>query len=174
MEDIQQLNIIRDGNKIRIVVVPRIIFKGKRTIDWNEVEKYLMRYVGNTVEIEETKELVYIGREFPNEYKGSNYSKKLRGALLKAKANAVQIVDQMIQTATGKTYMENRKEKSKERARNGWYYYKTYFAIPVYMEEQKTDFYNLYSARLVMNHTKKKLYLYDMVDIKKEDHILIK
>lgn len=173
MEDGQKNNILKDENGRRIVIVPKIIFKGKRTINWNEVEKYLMKYIGTTLEIEETKELVYIGREFPSEYKGSNYSKKLRGALLKAKANAVQIIDQMIQTATGKTYMENRKEKSKEKAQNGWYYYKTYFAIPVYMEEQKTEFYNIYSARLVMNHARKRLYLYDMVDIKKESSINI-
>ena len=32
-----------DGNKF--VIIPQIIFKGKRSISWDQVEKYLMQYI---------------------------------------------------------------------------------------------------------------------------------
>ncbi len=45
----------------------------------------------------------------------------------------------------------------------------TRFALPIYDNEQKTENYNVYSARLVVNVNAKGIkYLYDVVDIKKE------
>lgn len=38
--------------------------------------------------IVETKDIVYIGINFPDEYKGSKYTRHLKGASAKAKANA--------------------------------------------------------------------------------------
>ncbi len=112
--------------------------------------------------------MIYIGKDFPAEYKGSNYSKNIRGAILKAKANAVQGIAELINIATEKTWVENKKEKHKKMAKNGWYYFKTRFALPVYEGKKKTNYYNIYSARLVVHASSKRLYLYDMVDIKKK------
>ena len=50
-----------------IVVIPQIIFKGKRSISWKEVEKYLIRYIGKVFEISETKDLILIDRMFVDE-----------------------------------------------------------------------------------------------------------
>jgi hypothetical protein len=48
-------------------------------------------------------------------------------------------------------------------------YYTTRFALPLYDNEKKTSDYNVYSGRLVINCTSSgKMYLYDLVDIKKE------
>ncbi|MFR2848177.1 MAG: hypothetical protein ACLTC4_14015 [Hungatella hathewayi] len=42
MKEINQVIISVDETGKRIVVIPKIIFKGKRSIDWREVEKYLL------------------------------------------------------------------------------------------------------------------------------------
>lgn len=51
-----------------------IIFKGKK-ISWDDVEKYLRKYVGEVYSIAEDKEIVFIGTELPGEYAGSVYTK---------------------------------------------------------------------------------------------------
>lgn len=158
-----------DGNKI--VVIPMIIFQGKRTINWDEVEHYLLKYVGNMIEVAETKDIIYIGKQFPDEYKGSRYTRYLRGAYAKAKANAVQGLPELIPIATHRKWAKNKKNKHEKQASNGWYYYKTRFAIPVYDFEDGKGKYNIYSARLVVNYSKNKLYLYDVVDLKKESSV---
>ncbi len=43
------------------------------------------------------KEIIYIGNDLPDEYTGSNYTAKLKGALAKAKANAAQGIPEMIE-----------------------------------------------------------------------------
>lgn len=45
-----------DSNGRKIVVIHDIIFKGKRKIDWKDVEQYLKRYVGNVYEIATNQE----------------------------------------------------------------------------------------------------------------------
>lgn len=164
-----EVQIAKDTAGHNIVVLPGIIFKNKQDIDWNAVEEYLQKYVGEIVTIAETKDIVYIGIDFPDEYKGSKYTKRLKGANAKAKANAAQGITEMVEIATEKRFTENRKDKHATDAGNGWYYYTTRFAMPVYENDLKTDTYNIYSACLLINHTKfGKMYLYDLVDIKKE------
>lgn len=72
-----------DGNQI--VVINDIRFKGRQNINWDEVEQYLKQYVGKFVEIAESKEIIYIGNDLPDEYTGSNYTAKLKGLLQKQK-----------------------------------------------------------------------------------------
>ena len=86
-----------------------IAFKGKRSVEWSDVEKYLRQYVGDFYQIAETEDIIYIGTDLPDEYSGSNYTKHIKGTIAKAKANAAQ-------------------------AKNGWYRYDTRFALPVYDE----------------------------------------
>lgn len=84
------VKIITDKDGGRLVVISKILFKGKRSICWNEVKEYLRQYVGDSYMIEDTKDTVYIGSDFPDEYTGSKYTYSLKGANAKAKANAVQ------------------------------------------------------------------------------------
>ena len=75
----------------------------------------------------------------------------------------------MLEIAANKTYCQNHKTKHNSDAQNGWYYYITRFALPIYENKIKTNQYNIYTGRLVINHTSTgKMYLYDLVDIKKE------
>lgn len=165
----KKLQIINDLTGNKVVVLPAIIFKNKQKIDWNAVEKYLQKYVGEIVTIAESKDIVYIGAAFPNEYKGSQYTKQLKGANAKAKANATQGIIEMLEIATERRFRENRKKRHTDNAKNGWYYYTTRFAMPVYENEMQTEKYNIYAACLLVNHSENgRMYLYDLVDIKRE------
>ncbi|MDE6620496.1 MAG: XRE family transcriptional regulator, partial [Lachnospiraceae bacterium] len=112
---------------------------------------------------------IYLGTDFPDEFAGSKYTRKSKGARAKAKANVAQGVRELIEIATNKTFRENHKEKHSTDARNGWYYYTMRFALPIYDNEKKTNQYNVYTGCLVVNCALGgKMYLYDLVDIKKE------
>ena len=103
----RNISVTKDVNGNQIVVINDIRFKGRQNIDWDEVEKYLKQYVGEFVEIAESKEIIYIGNDLPDEYTGSNYTAKLKGALAKAKANAAQGIPEMIEIAENKRFREN-------------------------------------------------------------------
>ncbi len=164
-----KLEIITNKSGQKIAVLPDVIFANKQRINWNNVEEYLRKYVGELVEVASTSDIIYIGTEFPNEYAHSNYTKSLKGARSKAKANAAQRVKELVEIAENKRFSANRKSKHSTDAANGWYYYNTRFAIPIYKNGTKTENYNFYTACLVVNHASNgKLYLYDIVDIKKE------
>ena len=64
---------------------------------------------------------------------------------------------------------ENLKEKHDSDAKYGWYRYDTKFALPVYNENQGLERFNVFQAVLLIRHAQDgKLYLYDLVNIKKE------
>ena len=57
----------------KIVVINQILFYGKKKLPWNEVEKYLKRYIGKIIEVAETRKLIHIASDFPDEYNGKLY-----------------------------------------------------------------------------------------------------
>ena len=165
----RNVSIIHDAEGNKIVLINDIIFKGKRSVEWADVEKYLRKYVGEFYQIADTKDIIYIGSDLPDEYAGSNYTKHIKGNAAKAKANAAQAIPEMIEIATSKVYEENKKNKHSRHAKNGWYRYDTRFALPVYQENGELDRYNVFSARLLIRHASSgKMYLYDVLEIKKE------
>lgn len=166
---IRNVNIIDDLDGSKIVVINDIIFKGRQRIEWPEVEKYLKQFVGEHYDIIETDDMIYIGSDLPDEFTGSNYTKKLKGALAKAKANAAQGLPELIQIAAKKRFKENLKEKHDYNAKFGWYRYDSKFALPVYNENQELDRFNIFKVVLLIRHAHDgNLYLYDLVNIKKE------
>ena len=165
----ERLEILQDEHGNKVALIPDIIFVNKQNVDWNEVEVYLERYVGESIVMTESKDIIYFGKDFPDEFARSKYTRRTKGARAKAKANAVQGIREMVKIATNKIFRENHKEKHKSDAGNGWYYYTTRFALPIYDNEIKTNHYNIYKGCLVINCTLgEKMYLYDLVDIKKE------
>ena len=118
-----------------LVVIPHVIFKGKRSISWKEVEKYLIKYVNKIFEVAETKDFIHVDKIFVDEYTGSVYTKKLKGALPKVKANMSQGISEIIEIATGKRWKEDFEKKHGKKAEHGWYRYNTQFALPVMNEE---------------------------------------
>ena len=156
-----------DGNKI--VVIHDIQFKGRQSIEWADVESYLKQYVGEAHIIESTSDMVYIGADLPEEHAHSNYTKTLKGSNAKANANATQGIPEMIEIATNKAHKENFKEKHNKDAKYGWYRYESRFALPVFDESGEVERYNVFQVILVVRHAEdNKLYLYDIMNIKKE------
>ncbi len=132
----EALEVVLDKNGNQVVVLPDIIFSNKQNIDWNEVKQYLQHYVGKLVEIAQTEDVVYLGKDFPDEYAGSKYTRRTKGA--RAKANAAQGICELVEIASDKMFRKNQKEKHLGDAANGWYYYTTRFAMPIYDNNVKT------------------------------------
>lgn len=165
----RNVNIITDLNNNKIVVINDIVFKGKRAVSWDDVKTYLESYVGEFYEIADTKDIVYIGKDLPEEYSSSKYTYSLKGANAKAKANASQGIPELIEIAIGKHYRPNSGTKHLQDAANGWYRYDARFALPVYDDNGEVERYNVFHASLLIRHANDdKFYLYDIIDIKKE------
>lgn len=103
----KNVNIITDLKGNRIVLINDIIFKRKRSVNWDDVKSFLEAYVGKFYEIADTKDIVYIGKELPDEYTGSRYTYSLKWTNAKAKANASQGIPEMLKIASGKHFKEN-------------------------------------------------------------------
>ena len=159
------VRIIEEKN---VAYIENIIFVNKQNIPWNQVEQYLKKIIGTRHMVAETDDVIYIASDFPDEYAESRYTKSLRGNIAKAKANAAQVVGKMIVIATNKRWVENKDIKHAKEAEKGWYRYDTYFGMPVKGSEEQEERLNIYKATLVVRSSMKGLFLYDIVNIKKE------
>jgi len=152
----------------KIAYIENVIFLNKQNIEWSQVEQYLKSYIGTTYVVTETEDVINIASDFPNEFAESKYTKRLRGNIAKAKANASQVIGKMIVLATNRRWVENKDEKHKKNAEKGWYRYDTYFAMPVQGSDENEKRINVYRATLVVRISLKGLFLYDVINIKKE------
>lgn len=165
----KNVSIAMDFDGSKIVLIHDVRFKSRRGIDWNEVERYLKEYVGEFFEIAETSEKIYIGTDFPDEFSHSNDTKGLKGANMKAKANMVPAIGELIQIAMDKGEYPDYNEKHGSKAKFGWYRYNTRFGLPVYNESGNLERYNIFTTRMLVRCDEDgKLYLYDLVRTKKE------
>lgn len=165
----RNVSIVQDFDGNNTVVINDIRFKGKRAINWKEVRAYLKEFVGEFYTIASTEDVIYIGSDLPNEYSGSQYTHSIKGTNAKAKANASQGIPELIEIAMGKHFRENNEDKHWRNAKYGWYRYDSRFALPVYNKSGEIERYNVFHASLIIRHAEdKKLYLYDILDIKKE------
>lgn len=146
--------------------VKSIIFKNKQNIPWNAVEDYLKGLIGKEIIVKEYGDVIHILGDFPDEFTESRYTKKLRGAFAKAKANAAQVIIEMLENAENRRWVENKDSKHDKEANGGWYRYDVGFIIPV--EHNGTATQNRYLATAVVRIKDGKLYLYDVINIKKE------
>lgn len=159
---------MRDKKIEQIAYIEDIIFVNKQNIPWNQVEQYLKKYINTTYTVNETGDIINIAGDFPDEYAESKYTKNLRGNIAKAKANAAQVVGKMVVIATNKRWVENKAQKHRKDASEGWYRYDSYFGMPVKGSEEEYQRVNIYKATLVVRSSFKGLFLYDVINIKKE------
>ena len=166
----RNVNIVVDTDGRKIVLINDIRFKGKHREEWKEVEKYLVEYVGQCYEIEESAEKIYIAPDFPDEFANSESRIALKKLVSKAKANASQGIPELIQIATNAEHSLNDKKKHVKDAKFGWYRYNVRFALPVYDDKSgELVRYNIFSSRMLVRHAEDgKKYLYDFLAIKKE------
>lgn len=149
--------------EIRLLVkIETVVFSNKQNIPWNDVEVYLKRFVGETHVVNSTGDQIIIAGDFPDEYTESRYTKKLRGALAKAKANAATVIPEMIKYAENRRWIENKEEKHTKDAPGGWYRYDSWFGLPVQASQENEERINTYRATLVVRIKNDKLYLYDV------------
>ena len=109
----RNVNILNDLDGKRFVLINDIRFKGKRE-DWKQVEDYLKEYIGEFYEIEDTCDIIYISKDFPDEFANSESRIALKGAVAKAKANAAQAVPELVQIATNPKFAENTKKRHEQ------------------------------------------------------------
>lgn len=165
----KKVDVIKDADGKNIVIIHDLRFKGRRSVDWNMVEECLKGYIGQSTEIAETSDVIYIGADFPDEFAHSRDTKELRGANMYAKANSSSVIKEMIEIATNKSFAENYAQKHSADAKFGWYRYDTRFALPVYDDAGEVVRYNVFKSRILVRHAKDgKLYLYDVLRTKKE------
>ena len=164
-----KIDIVTDPDGNKIVLINDILFKSRRSINWDDIEQILMHYIGEYYEIAETAEKVYIGSDFPDEFTHSKYTKAIRGANEKAKANVITAIGELIQISDKKAEFPDYGNRHGNKAKNGWYRYDTRFGIPVYSEVGEIERYNIFRARMLVRcDANGKLFLYDIVQIKKE------
>lgn len=114
-------------------------------------------------------EKVYIGKDFPDEFAHGRDKTILRGPNMKAKANASQVIGELVQIATNKSDSQDYNKKHGKKAKFGWYRYDTRLALPIYDGDGKASTYNVYKLRMLVRHDSDgKLYLYDFLRTKKE------
>ncbi len=163
------VNITVRNDGVKVVEITTIQFNGKRKIDWNGVESYLRKYVGESYTIDDTDEVIFIGTDFPDEYSHSNYNKRALGTIGKAKANASQAIPELVKIATNITFRTNNEEKHNKNAKYGWYRCTVHFTIPITNEDRIIIGKNKYQGRMIIRcDSDGKKYLYDIIDIKKE------
>lgn len=162
-------NIYTNDAGYKVVEIDTVIFGGKRKIDWNGVENYLKKYIGNEYIIDETDDVVYIGSDFPDEYANSNYSTKVLGTIGKAKANASQVIPELVKIATNISFQKNTEPKHSKNAKYGWYRCTVRFTLPVSDDKGNVVGKNFFQGRMIIRRAYDgKKYLYDIIDIKKE------
>lgn len=93
----RNVEIVTDKNGKKLVKINDIRFKGKRSVDWNDVKTYLVEYVGEFYKIASSGDVIYIGSDLPDEYTGSKYTHNIKGTAAKAKANAAQGIPELIE-----------------------------------------------------------------------------
>ena len=165
----RNVEIITDSKGKKLVRINDIRFKGKRSVDWDDVKESLKEYVGEIYKVADGDDIIYIGTDLPDEYTGSRYTHKLKGTIAKAKANASQGIPELLEIAENKRHRENTDKRHIRNAKFGWYRYDSRFALPVYDESGEIDRYNIFRATMLIRHAADgKLYLYDILDIKKE------
>lgn len=165
----QNVEIIHDEQGHCIVVINDIRFQGRQRIKWADVETFLREYIGKSYDIIEIADKVYIGADFPDELKGSEDTRCLKGSNAKAKANATSKIPLLLQYATNKRWQDNYKVRHGTDAKYGWYRFTARFALPIYTNNGVLQRYNIYRIEMLLRHVSdQKLYLYDMVNVKKE------
>lgn len=167
MKHVNNIKIIKDMNNKDIVLIQDIRFRGKKIIKGKEIENFLKIYIGKAYLAKESSDLIYIGKDFPNEYARSKYTYGLNKSMAKTKANATRAIPELIEIANNKKFTKNTKDKHNKDAMFGWYRYETRFALPVYDNDKNIDHYKIFKAHLLIKSSEDgKLYLYDMIDIK--------
>lgn len=118
---------------MKCIEISEILFTGKRSLPWKDVEQYLLKYAGTSAIVTETGDIIKIGSYFASECCGSEYTQKLHGTLEKAKANVSQIIVELLESATNRRWVENKNKKHTNDAKGGWYRYDVFLGCQLFL-----------------------------------------
>ncbi len=152
----------------RYIRVNTIDYSGRKNIDWGEVKKAMKSYQGKSYCIKEYDQEIRINLTSVDEFSSSRYTRRLKGTLAKAKANLIGILPELIANATNRRWVPNNAAKHSNNASKGWYRYDGFFALPVKASDESEIRWNRYRCTLIVNSNDNGLFLYDVINIKKE------
>lgn len=163
---------IRNVNGNAVVWVEENILKEKNGLPVHQfIANYISEHIGEVYTIIESGDKVYIGKDLPNEYTQSEYTKavlKNNPNIIKAKNKAVANLGEMIEIATNKQ-LEGTEHDDAKDAKLGMYRYTTRFGFSKRNIRGEYAGSNVYEAELLIRHSSDgKMYLYDIVRIKKD------
>ena len=157
-----------DGTVNRIRINDNVFEGSKDKSISKTIKDYLTKHIGEVYTIIESGQKVYLGKDLPNEYAHSEYTKKLPLNKKLAKGRAVTNLNEIIESATNRTWESNKKEKHKFDAKYGFYKYNTTFSFDYNGSEKIYD-----GTILIRNDANGKKYLYDILDVKPKKKLVI-
>lgn len=162
-----------NGKKVAWIKENILLEKGEQSVH-TFIEEYIKNHVGEYYTIFESGQKVYLGEDLPYEYVHSKYSQKLNAnkSKTKAKNRAAADLGAMIEIATNRKWEKTKNTETKD-AKYGFYKYDTNFAFPVYVGEKLTSVKAYSASLLIRNASDGKKYLYDVINIKKDDAIAV-
>ncbi len=152
----------------KYIRVPAIKYCGRKNIDWDAVKKDMKAFQGKVYRQIANDQDIRVNLTSIDEYTSSKYTRGLKGTYAKAKANIIQIIPELIINATNQRWVPNNAEKHSNNACNGWYRYDSFFALPVQAKGEDSVRWNEYRCTIIVNANDNGLFLYDIINIKKE------
>lgn len=172
LDDVK-FSIKKDTKGNNVVVVDESVINANTPNIRKAIADEIKTHIGEYYRIAESGYKIYLGKDLPGEYTRSKSAASLEKKLYIDKGKATANIDELIEIATNRSWVANRKEKHNKDAKYGWYKYDTRFAIPV-IKDGKIERYIGYKANLIIrNDTNGKKYLYDMIKIEREHPTLL-
>ena len=168
--DVQNQARTVNGKKVAWIKENILLERGEQSVH-TFIEEYIKKHIGEVYTIFESGQKVYLGEDLPNEYTHSEYTNNIRNtAKGKAKNRAAADLGTMIEIATNRKWEKTKNTETKD-AKYGFYKYDTKFAFPVFVGEKLTSVKAYSASLLIRNASDGKKYLYDVINIKKDDAI---
>ena len=148
--------------------IKTLYFTNKNKLDWKYVETNIKKFSGQVIKNEKLSKEFYIDKRAIDELTHSRYNMRLKGKMRLIKANLLMYLEDVISNMENERWKEDIDAKHKNIAKNGWYRYDINFNYPV--RNELGDFIDKqgYKATVVVRYSDdNKLYLYDIIDIKK-------
>lgn len=148
---------VKYDNGIPTVVIEENIFAGHEGEKPHKVIRDYIRnhYSGDFARIIESGQKVYFGKDLPGEYTQSRNTRNLTRRELRAKNQAAQNLNELVENGINRRWNKNVKEKHAVDAKYGWYKYSTRFQVNG----------KIYDADLLIrNDADGRKYLYDVLD----------
>ena len=151
-----------------MIDIEKLYYTNKNKLNWKNVERDLTKYLNCSFANENTSKTIIIDKIAVDELTHSKYNMKLVGKLRLIKANLCMHLESVIREMENERWKEDIGEKHKSIAKNGWFRYDIHFTYPIRDEMGNYIGKQNYKATVVVRCAEDdKMYLYDIIDIKK-------